>query len=151
MTFKEAVDIDFPEKYKSGIQAVKGSDRDKFDFLKSSRNINGSIDIDSALKKEYPEDNRWDYSIGYKDVAYFFEVHPMTEKEIATIIKKSQWLKKILSDKAMNLNSIRDKSCPFFWLSTDSGCDIPQKSKKARLLSDYNIEWRKTEIQKIIV
>lgn len=52
MTFKEAVDIDFPEKYKSGIQAVKGSDRDKFDFLKSSRNINGSIDIDSALKKQ---------------------------------------------------------------------------------------------------
>ncbi len=151
MTFKEAVNIDFPEKYKSGIQAVKGSDRDKFDFLKSSRNINGSIDIDSALKKQYPEDNRWDYSIGYKDVAYFFEVHPMTEKEIATIIKKSQWLKKILSDKAMNLNSIRDKSCPFFWLSTDSGCDIPQKSKKARLLSDNNVEWRKKEIQKIIV
>ena len=45
MTFKEAVNIDFPEKYKSGIQAVKGSDRDKFDFLKSSRNINGSIAI----------------------------------------------------------------------------------------------------------
>ena len=48
MTFKEAVDKDFPGKYKSGIQAVKGSDRDKFDFLKSSRNINGSID---SLKK----------------------------------------------------------------------------------------------------
>ena len=148
MTFKEAVDKDFPGEYKPGIQAVKGSDRDKFDFLKSTKNIRGSVDIVSVLKKLCPEDNRWDYSVGYNDVAYFFEVHPMTEKEIATIIKKSQWLKKLLSDNAVNLNSIRNKNCPFFWLSTDSGCDIPQKSKKARLLSDYNIEWRKKEIQK---
>ena len=45
-------------------------------------------------------------------------------------------------------NTNRDCKRPFFWLSTESGCDIPQKSKKAKLLLDYNIEWRKTYIQK---
>lgn len=148
MSFKEAAELDFPGQYKQGLQAVKGNDRNKFDFLKDTRNINGSIDIDTALKKDFPHDNRWDYSIGYNENAYFFEVHPMIEKEIAVIIKKSLWLKSYLSDKAINLNKIKKNKCPFFWLSTESGCDIPQKSKKAKLLLDYNIEWRKTFIQK---
>ena len=145
--FQLAVDKDLPGAYCSGLGAIKGSDRSKFDFLKDTRKINGSADIDTTVKKQFPTDNRWDYVVGYNGKAYFFEVHPMTEGEVATLIAKKDWLVGFLNDCAPTVNSL--KSLPYYWLPTDSGCAIPPRSKKARMLDLNNIEWRKTEIVKM--
>ncbi len=49
--FKTAVEqtSDIANAYKSGIQAIKGSERAKFSFS-DNRLIKGSVDIDSVLK-----------------------------------------------------------------------------------------------------
>lgn len=147
MTFKDAADTDFPGNYKQGLQAIKGNDRNKFDFFTNTRNINGSVDIDFAFKKQMPHENRWDYVVGYNGNAYFFEVHPMTEGEISQkIIPSAQWLEKILSGVAKNINSL--KKYPLFWVSTNAGDQlrITPKSKHWKMLEKMHIEWRKKEI-----
>jgi len=139
--FQLAVDKDLPGAYCSGLGAIKGSDRNKFDFLKDTRKINGSADIDTTVKKQFPTDNRWDYVVGYNEKAYFFEVHPMTEGEVATLIAKKDWLEGLLTSKVKNINKL--KQTPFFWLPTDSGCAIPPRSRKTKMLELNKIEWRK--------
>ena len=49
--FQLAVDKDLPGAYCSGLGAIKGNDRSKFDCLKDTRKINGSADIDTTVKK----------------------------------------------------------------------------------------------------
>lgn len=142
--FQVAVDTDLPGAYRSGLGAIKGSERSKFDFLKDTRKIDGSADIDSTVKKQFPNDNRWDYVVGYNDKAYFFEVHPMTEGEVSTMIAKKDWLEGFLNTKAININKL--KRLPYFWLPTDSGCEITPRSKKAKMLELNNIEWRRVFI-----
>lgn len=142
--FKTAVDADLPGAYCPGLGAIKGSERNKFIFLNDTRNINGSADIDSTMKKQFPNDNRWDYVVGYNDKAYFFEVHPMTEGEVSTMIAKKDWLEGFLNTKAININKL--KRLPYFWLPTDSGCEITPRSKKAKMLELNNIEWRRVSI-----
>ena len=144
MTFKEASNKDFPKDYKIGLQAVKGNDRNKFDFIKNTRNINGSIDIDKSFKHEMQYDNRWDYVIGYNELAYFFEVHPMTVGEITDkMINKVKWLENILSKKAQNINSL--KQYPLFWISTNAGdqLKITPKSKYWKMLTKMRIDGAK--------
>ncbi|MBQ3657142.1 MAG: hypothetical protein II956_09930 [Bacteroidales bacterium] len=139
-SFKTAVDKDLPNAYKEGLGAIKGNDKGKFDFIENSRNISGSADIDAAMKKQFPHENRWDYVIGYNEKAYFFEVHPMTEGEVSKIIAEKNWLENFLNNYAKNLNAI--KMLPYFWLQTDKRRNtIAPKSIKATQLVKNNIEW----------
>lgn len=55
--------------------------------------LTGSVDIDRATKKLYPEDARWDFAIGYGAGAYFVEVHPASTSNVAEVINKARWLK----------------------------------------------------------
>ena len=54
--------------YHKGIQAIKNCDRSKI-IAEALSDIDGSVDIDNAVKHIYPNDNRWDYAIGYKNKA----------------------------------------------------------------------------------
>ena len=67
MTFKEAVEAaphPVREKYRSGKQALIGY-RNRVNCA-DSRRLTGSIDLDSALKREQPHAARWDYGLGYR-------------------------------------------------------------------------------------
>lgn len=56
--------------------------------IENTRLIDGSVDIDNAVKKLYPNDSRWDYVIGYNGNAYFIEIHPADTKNVDEMIKK---------------------------------------------------------------
>ena len=52
-----------------------------------SRRLTGSIDLDTALRRDRPNDNRWGYGLGYKpangsEQAVWIEVHstPVSDK-----------------------------------------------------------------------
>ena len=78
---------------KSGLQAVKNSDKRNI-ILSNRKNLEGSIDIDSNFKENYPNDNRWDYLIlNNSDIeGYFVEIHPAHTSEVKVMIKKREWL-----------------------------------------------------------
>lgn len=77
--------------------------------------IDGSVDIDSAVKNLRPGEPRWDYAVGYLDEAYFIEVHPADTKNVDEMVKKVTWLKKWLTDVAPDLKKLH-KSGTYHWI-----------------------------------
>ncbi len=126
--FKTAVvqTSEIANAYKSGIQAIKGNERAKFSFS-DNRKIKGSVDIDSALKSKYPEQNRWDYAIGYGDVVVYAEVHPCATSEVSIVINKRDWLIQWLKGKPIDKLG---KS--LYWVATQ-GVAIKDAKKKKEL------------------
>ncbi len=119
MTFKETVCNcnDIKNAYQLGLRAL-GNNSAKIK-AHNTRKINGSVDIDSALKNKYPNDNRWDYVIGYNEYAYFVEVHPAATSDIQIIKSKFQWLKKWLDGDGNSLKEICKGHC-YYWVYTNS-------------------------------
>ncbi len=83
--------------------------------VKDTKLIDGSVDIDSAVKWKRPTEARWDYVVGYADEAYFIEVHPADTKNVDEMIKKIKWLKEWLATKATDLKKLH-KSGVYYWI-----------------------------------
>ena len=75
MNFADAVRStpEIAECLKTGLQAL-GSNSEKIRET-STRSLEGSVDIDTCLRRIYPNAPRWDYIFGYKDRIYYVEVH----------------------------------------------------------------------------
>ena len=83
--------------FRNGLDAIFTKYKHQILYADSGQ-IVGSVDIDGDTKAKYPQTNRWDYVIGYKredrtEVAYFIEVHPATDKEVARVMAKADTLK----------------------------------------------------------
>lgn len=128
--------------YKAGLQALKSCDKQKISASDSYK-LNGSVDIDSAVKDSYPEENRWDYAIGYDNKVCFVEVHPASTTEVETMLKKLSWLKQWLKNKAPKLSSMEKTQEPYIWLSTKS-THILQNSRYSKKLSKFGIKLTST-------
>lgn len=77
--------------------------------------IDGSVDIDKAVKSMRPSEPRWDYVVGYSDEAFFMEVHPADTKNIDEMLKKVTWLKDWLPTVAPDLKSLH-KNGIYYWI-----------------------------------
>ena len=139
MSFQEAVESTEQIKaaYHTGLKAL-GRYSGKVIFL-DAPSIDGSVDIDSATQKYYPNEHRWDYVVGYKGKAYFFEVHPASSGEVKTMKAKFSWLKKWLQQEAPALSSIiNDSGRAFFWIYT-KGYAIPKGSVQYRAAAEMGL------------
>lgn len=123
--------------FRPGIQAIKEADRAKF-RIPDTWSLNGSIDIDTACKHEDPLSDRWDYCIGYLNLAYFIEVHPASPGEVQKMIQKLNWLKKWLKEKAPALDAIK-AAHPYHWVHTAAGSTILPTSREYKLASTHGI------------
>ena len=132
MSFKDDVisTSDISGCYQSGLSAIKGSDKS---FFRSSltRNIQGSIDIDSCLVSKYPSANRWDYVLGYEDTCFFVEVHPASTSEVSKIIAKKKWLIDWLRSQS---SPLLDREHSFHWIASGK-VDIRKGSRQEKLLN----------------
>lgn len=99
--------------YRSGLQALKRSDRSSV-AVSDPWILDGSVDIDTAVQENYPNENRWDYAIGYSGKVCCVEVHPAYTSEVSTIGKKLRWLKTWLKEKAPLLDAIPKATPAFF-------------------------------------
>ena len=132
--FQKAVEgtPDISTAYRSGLQALKRSDRSSV-TVTDTMNLDGSLDIDTAVKEKYPNDNRWDYAIGYSGKVCYVEVHPAYTSEVSTIEKKLKWLKAWLKEKAPVLDAIPKATPAYVWSQTGKGAILPQSSQAKRL------------------
>jgi len=123
---------------KDGLQAVKDSDRAKFE-INNTRKLKKSVDIDNCLKNAYPSENRWDYLVLVDDSVegYFVEIHPASTSEVATMIAKKQWLEKEVIKKVFK--SIEKTKYKIVWISTDAGVHILKTSKHHKKLAKENL------------
>ncbi len=136
MDFIEAVHNtpDIADCLKSGLQALQPAERTKI-TVSNSRELRGSVDLDTCTKAKYPAEPRWDYIIGYRECIYYVEFHPANAGEVHVILAKLRWLHGWQSDTP--LNGLQSTSTYHWIASGDIG--FTRGSKYSRLLSQYGI------------
>lgn len=82
---------------KEGLGALRAEDRPHIK-AENTRRLHGSVDVDKALQRTYPQANRWDFAIAYQhsdrdaEVIYWVEIHTGSEGEVSVVLKKLRWL-----------------------------------------------------------
>ena len=128
--FKTAVEEtpDIATCYQLGLRGF-GSYSNKVE-LTDNHQCSGSVDIDACTTRLYPQSNRWDYALCYESKVYFVEVHSANSGEVSTVLRKLQWLKDWLNEKAPEINKLK-APIPFYWVQT-SDYKIPKASPQYR-------------------
>lgn len=131
MIFKQAVDAtpDVQTGFKTGLTAL-GTHSSKVS-VSDTQLLQGSLDIDKCTTTKYPNSNRWDYAFAYKGEAFFIEVHSANSSEVRTVLRKLKWLKEWLHQKAPEINKLKAKGQPFYWIQS-KGFAIPKTSPQYR-------------------
>ncbi|PVD54111.1 hypothetical protein DC498_01600 [Terrimonas sp.] len=136
-TFKEAVKNtpDVSNAYCPGLQALGGYSNKV--VLQDPGRCEGSVDIDGTTVAIYPQDNRWDYCFSYKGETFFVEVHSADTGEVSTVIRKLQWLKDWLHNKAPRINAIKATSRhPFYWVQSNGFHILPNSAQYRRAIQN---------------
>lgn len=132
MTFQQAVEAttDVNIGFKIGLTAL-GSYSSRI-LVSTTKELQGSIDIDTLTTAKYPNANRWDYAFAYKGEVFFIEVHSANSSEVRTVLRKLQWLKDWLHQNAPEINKMKAKKiAPFYWIQSKSFA-IPKTSPQYR-------------------
>lgn len=103
---------DVAEAYESGLRALKKAEGGKV-VVSDGKRLNGSLNIDAAVAHLYPNENRWDYAVGYDEKVYFVEIHPAFTGEVNRMIAKLNWLRLWLKTKAPKIDAL-PKGTPAF-------------------------------------
>ncbi len=125
-----------PEDCQPGLQALSSADRQRV-ICQDPRSLEGSICLDGALKKLYPQAPRWDYGIGLrKGLAIWVEVHPARSGEdVRSMLDKLQWLRARLQE-SPTLRSMTQR--PFRWIASGT-VKIPKTGRWRRQLNQHGI------------
>lgn len=129
---------------KVGLRAMGANSN--FISVSNTSKLNGSINLDRCLFKQNIDlnSNRWDYIIGYNNMAYFIEVHPASTTEVPIILKKLEWLKIWLMNNASSLNEIKGHPA-FHWAATGK-ISVLTNSRYAKQLAKAGIQMPKSRI-----
>jgi len=141
MKFRTAVACtqEIATSLRSGLDALSNAHRNSI-IAPRSRKITGSVDIDAALQSAYPNNNRWDYAVGYyisnqDDKAFFIEFHRATVDEVSLVIQKKRWLESWMSGKP--IDNLRPRR--FVWVSA-GGINIPKNSHQRRDINNNGLQ-----------
>lgn len=134
MTFKGCIESIpmISAAFKDGLKAVERRDVSKIK-TNDSRMLSGSVYLDECLKVTFPHEARWDYIIGFKDMAYFAEVHPANTSNVDEVVKKKVWLESWISNHASILKTCMAKD-NYYWIASGK-IAILKNSPQARRIA----------------
>lgn len=117
--FQTAVESvsDLVSAYRKGLQALENGDAGCVK-VGNYRLVDGSVNIDVALNRKYPEANRWDYVFSYNGKAYYVEVHPATDGQVKVMMAKKKWLIDWLQIEAQSLDAYPSASPRLYWIQS---------------------------------
>ena len=136
-----------PGDCRPGLQALNPADRQRV-ICQDTRSLEGSICLDDALKKMYPQAPRWDYGVGLekeqKVLAIWVEVHPARSGgDVQSLLAKAHWLKARLQE-SPKLQSMTQK--PFHWVASGT-VKIPKTGSWRRQLSQNGIRFPRQRLR----
>ena len=148
MTFEQAVEAaphPVNGEFCEGKQALENNHR-RLVTCGDTRRLTGSIDLDAALRRQRPNDPRWDYGLGYKPTsapehAIWVEVHSAKTSEVSPVLRKLQWLKDWLNGEAEHLRRLTDRASGdirYVWIASGKN-KIPSNSPQARKLNQSGL------------
>lgn len=109
-------------RYCDGLSAIPPREGRHKITAKDTRHLLGSANIDDDCLQTYPNDNRWDFVVGYQKstgaFAHFIEEHSATSGEVSCMGRKLNWLKRYLNRPANAL--LKQLPRQFHWLAHDS-------------------------------
>lgn len=117
--------------FKMGLQALESKDAAKVK-PENPRDLSGSVFLDKCLEKTNPHDARWDYVIGYREKAYFVEVHPANTSNVDEVVKKKCWLEAWIHSKAESLQTIVAGS-GYYWIASGKVAILPNSPQARKI------------------
>jgi len=139
--FREAVEQtpEVQDFYRPGLQALKDSEKQHVQ-CEDTRRLTGSLCLDAALKKRYPNQPVWDYAIGFDHVVggekiTWAEFHSAASDHVDEVLRKLAWLKDWLAEKAPLLSDMTDSYC---WVATKA-IHITPTSRQAKLIASKGL------------
>lgn len=142
--FAAAVDSvpDLEGRHRAGLQALDAVDRRRVD-VRTPRSLAGSVNIDDALKRKYPNDNRWDYVVASATSAralrlLWIEVHPANGNTAGEVAAKAEWLRSWLMRHGTPLQRSAREGQDFRWIATDRVA-FRRGSRQAQLLAKAGV------------
>ncbi len=139
MNFIDAVGRtpEIAECLKNGLQALGGNSRKI--KVRVTRDLKGSVDIDTCLGRRYRNAPRWDYVFGYKDRVYYVEVHPADNtRKVREVTAKLQWLRQWRKRSARSLEDLEGQST-YHWISTGKTASSVKRGKYLQILAQNGI------------
>jgi len=145
MNYKEAVNNteELSNAYQPGIHALSRTDRNRI-VVKDSYRLAGSVNLETSVRRAYPEKPIWDYGIGWRtsrrnERAIWIEVHSADSGHVNDIIKKVRWLKDWLYQKAPMLKEITHEN-GYVWIAS-GGIALSKTSQQARQLANEGVSY----------
>lgn len=88
---------------RAGKQALEANCSQALDAADGWR-FDASVDLDGALQNAHANENRWDYGLELAGPAgkrrlEWVEFHPACSSDVARVIKKKEWLERLLANK----------------------------------------------------
>ncbi|HPD30000.1 MAG TPA: hypothetical protein PLL20_08410 [Phycisphaerae bacterium] len=123
--------------YRPGKQALRPADQNKVDAI-ATRRLAGSADIDAALENLRPNENRWDYVVGWatkekSEFLYWIEVHSASGAgAVREILDKLTWLKGWLDGEGNRLRNYRRK---IVWIASGKSAFQQNSPQLKRLVA----------------
>ena len=117
--------------YREGLQALESKDAGKVK-PQNPRKLSGSVYLDKCLKTTNPHDARWDYVIGYREKAYFVEVHPANTSNVDEVVKKKKWLDVWLKTNALNLKAMM-AGTSYYWIASGKVAILPNSPQARKI------------------
>ena len=122
LSFEEAVKAtpEIKDCFKISLKALERDHTSKIKFADKNK-LCGSVFLDQCLTDQnLSPGNRWDYIICYDQELYFVEVHGAYPKEVDVVIRKKEWLKLWLREKAPEISKLQVKNkSAFHWIQSD--------------------------------
>jgi len=135
------------DAYQSGLDALTKAHHSRVD-PKPCEAI-GSVNLEQALKSQFPNSPLWDYGIGLqrgnRAFAIWLEVHPANTSNVEEVLKKLGWLKDWLKQNAPDLWKLTRQEDSYYWVATD-GVHITRDSPQARRLSKAGLSMPRKRI-----
>jgi hypothetical protein len=128
--------------YRAGLRALSRAHR-ALVRIADGKHLDGSINLDRALRHARPNDPRWDYGVGIKrrsdgGRAIWIEVHPASSSHVAAVLAKLAWLRIWLENEAPALGQLNAR---YVWLATGTVA-LPGNSPKRRLIAQHGLDFR---------
>lgn len=117
--------------YREGLQALESKDAGKVK-PQNPRKLSGSVYLDKCLKTTNPHDARWDYVIGYREKAYFVEVHPANTSNVDEVVKKKKWLEVWLKTNALDLKAMM-AGTGYYWIASGKVAILPNSPQARKI------------------
>lgn len=117
--------------YREGLQALESKDAGKVK-PQNPRKLSGSVYLDKCLKTTNPHDARWDYVIGYREKAYFVEVHPANTSNVEEVVKKKKWLDVWLNTNALDLKAMM-AGTGYYWIASGKVAILPNSPQARKI------------------